>query len=94
LFQHIQHPGHGLSTSFEDGLLINFPHSLTQAIIGSDDIYLDAQPMYEGFSTQNIKETHITVETKTLDNLISSLFRYYKEVKTKHQFGFDILASF
>jgi len=94
LFQHIQHPGHGLSTSFEDGLLINFPNSLTQAIIGSDDIYLDAQPMYEGFSTQNIKETHIMVETKTLNNLISSLFRYCKEVKTKHQFGFDLLASF
>ncbi len=34
--------GHGLSSSFENGLCIKFPDFNTQAIIGKDDIYLDA----------------------------------------------------
>ena len=45
LFQHIQLPGHGIKSSFEDGLFIVFPTFQTRAIIGQSDIYLDAIPI-------------------------------------------------
>ncbi len=44
LFLHVRTPHHGLQSSFETGLYINFPDFQTKAIIGSDDIYLDALP--------------------------------------------------
>jgi hypothetical protein len=34
LFLHIQHPGHGLESSFDKGLYIIFPNFKTKAIIG------------------------------------------------------------
>jgi hypothetical protein len=45
LFQHIQLPGHGLKSSFEEGLFIVFPTYQTRGIIGQTDIYLDAIPV-------------------------------------------------
>jgi hypothetical protein len=44
LFLHVRTPHHGLHSSFETGLYITFPYFQTKAIIGSDDIYLDAVP--------------------------------------------------
>jgi hypothetical protein len=44
LFLHIKCPHHGLQSSFEDGLKIIFPEFTTSAILGKDDIYLDAVP--------------------------------------------------
>jgi hypothetical protein len=44
LFLHVRTPHHGLQSSFETGLYINFPDFQTKAIISSDDIYLDALP--------------------------------------------------
>lgn len=35
-----------------------------------------------------------SVETKTLDKLLSSLREYYKEVKTRRQLGLDVPAGF
>jgi hypothetical protein len=47
LFLHIQCPGHGLHSSFEDGLFICFPTFQTKAILGADDVYLDAVPVLQ-----------------------------------------------
>jgi len=44
LFQHIKSPGHGLNSSFEGGLSIKFPTFETKAVLGVNDIYLDAVP--------------------------------------------------
>jgi hypothetical protein len=44
LFLHIKNPQHGLHSSFDDGLKIHFPHCMTTAILGRDDIYMDAVP--------------------------------------------------
>ncbi len=44
LFLHVRTPHHGLQSSFENGLHIIFPTFQTKAILGSDDIYLDAIP--------------------------------------------------
>lgn len=46
LFVHAQLPAHGVYSSFEEGLFLNFPNFRTKAIIGQDDIYLDALPLY------------------------------------------------
>jgi len=45
LFLHIRSPNHGLNSSFEDGLHIIFPTFSTKAILGADDVYLDATPV-------------------------------------------------
>jgi hypothetical protein len=44
LLQHIKQPGHGIQSSYETGLYIKFPSFQTTAVVGSDDIYLDAVP--------------------------------------------------
>jgi hypothetical protein len=44
LFVHIQCPGHALNSSFQDGMTIIFPTFQTKAILGHDDIYLNATP--------------------------------------------------
>jgi len=46
LFQHIKTPNHGLKSTFDDGLYLNFPDFQTKAIIGSDDIYVDMLPIF------------------------------------------------
>ena len=45
LHLHIKTPQHGLESSYENGLFVNFPHFQTKAIIGEDDIYLDMIPV-------------------------------------------------
>ena len=44
LLIHIKTPGHGLDSSFDKGLHLTFPTFKTQALVGSDDIYLDIHP--------------------------------------------------
>lgn len=45
LFVHIQQPGYGLYSSFDEGLFINFPDFQSKAIVGDADIYLDIHPV-------------------------------------------------
>jgi len=45
LFIHIKTAGHGLESSYDDGLFITFPSFKTKAIIGATDIYLDIKPI-------------------------------------------------
>jgi hypothetical protein len=46
LFVHIQSPGHAVHSSFTDGLSIIFPDFESKALIGPDDIYLNASPLH------------------------------------------------
>jgi len=109
LFLHIQQPGHQLHSSFDDGLHIIFPNLSTKAIIGTNDIYLNALPLCEdpvilsSTSTEqtetfcrNLKQftTEVTQETKYLDNLLKNLRQYYKEVKTRRQLNLNVPAGF
>jgi len=41
---HIKQPQHGLKSSFEEGLHITFPQFTTKALVGNDNIYLNATP--------------------------------------------------
>jgi len=45
LFVHTQLPNHGVYSSYEDGLFLQFPDFRTKAVIGSDELYLDALPL-------------------------------------------------
>jgi hypothetical protein len=90
--------------------LLTFPTFNTQAIIGKDDLYLDAVPMLPGpsnvpFSTSSFhrlsENTVITEfqkevlnETDQLDNLLLHLRQYYDTIKTKHQLQFEVPAGF
>ena len=44
LFFHIRCPSHSLFSSYDEGLYIIFPEFLTKAILGQNDVYLDAVP--------------------------------------------------
>jgi hypothetical protein len=118
LFLHIQSPSHGLKSSFAEGMFIIFPTFQTKAILGADDIYLDAAPanstvidnhtpdskVYSKIDSsdtmdifcRNIKhfQSEIEHETKHIDNLLSSLQKCYKEIKTKRQLNLDVTAGF
>ncbi len=91
LFLHIKCPGHGLHSSFDTGLDIVFPEFSTKAIIGLNDIYLDAVPL-DDFMCLNITSlcpklaTSDTTKEPTVterDNILKLLHDYYKHVKMK-----------
>jgi len=44
LFIHVQQPNHGIHSSYDQGLFLKFQTFQTKAIIGRDDLYLDAIP--------------------------------------------------
>lgn len=52
LFLHIQHPNHGLQSSFESGLFVSFPNFTTKALIGEHDIYLNMIPTTSNFQSK------------------------------------------
>ncbi len=91
LFLHIKCPGHGLRSSFDSGLDIVFPTFSTKAIIGRDDIYLDAVPLVVPPcpNTTNLCRklttsdpvVESTIEER--DNILKLLRDYYKHVKMK-----------
>jgi hypothetical protein len=99
LFLHIKNPNHGFQSSFDTGLFLIFPQLQTQAIIGKDDLYLDAHPLvsfssndsssHDSTSTsvncRDIKslQEDVLQETDYLDHLLHSLHRYYTTIKTK-----------
>ncbi|MFN9982838.1 MAG: hypothetical protein ACK53Y_23110, partial [bacterium] len=58
LFQHIKTPNHGLKSTFDDRLYLNFPDFQTKTIIGSNDIYVDMLPLSlsQTDSTTSVRE--------------------------------------
>jgi len=110
LFLHTQLPHHGVYSSFEEGLFLQFPDFKTKALIGQSDIYLDAtpsnssselhsQPVVDEQSRatcHSIKQfqDNVLQETEYLDNLLHHLREYYRNVKTKRQLLMEVPAGF
>jgi len=110
LFLHIRSPGHGLDSSFQCGLYLSFPSFRLQAIIRTDDIYLDMLPITtDEFHDDNLPPSpssnlmycqHFTqVEELSntngkQDGILQDLRAYYDEVKTKRQLGLNVPAGF
>jgi hypothetical protein len=69
LFIHIQRPDRAVQSSFDEGLSIIFPTFRTKAIIGHDDIYLDATPMnFTSFSMdQTSVHSEVPISSTSLD---------------------------
>jgi hypothetical protein len=57
LFIHVQLPNHGLKSSFDQGLFLEFPTFQTKAIIGKNDLFLDALPLPENITKQQSSTT-------------------------------------
>jgi len=108
LFVHIKQQQHGVYSSFDDGLFLKFPSFTTKAIVGRDDIYLDAvpfsvttdtnlNPSMESFvqpCCRHIIQQSYTTDTLDQDNVLQSLRQYYADVKTKRQLNLDVPAGF
>jgi hypothetical protein len=102
LFLHIKCPGHGLRSSFDTGLDIVFPEFSTKAIIGLNDIYLDAVP-FDDFMCSDITSrcrkltTSDTTKEPTVtksDNILKLLRDYYKHVKMKRATNLPVPDGF
>jgi hypothetical protein len=99
LFLHVQLPNHGVRSTFESGLFLQFPNFETKAVVGHNDLYLDASPLCDTLNPgvrnssvhcpssicHNITafQEDITQETDHLDKLLLSLSQYYETIKTK-----------
>jgi hypothetical protein len=107
-FVHIKQQQHGVYSSFDDGLFLKFPSFTTKAIVGRNDIYLDAVPFSDNiYSTLNSSMEfsvppccrHIIQQpsdtgTSDQENILQSLRQYYTEAKTKRQLNLDVPAGF
>jgi hypothetical protein len=67
LFVHIKLQQHGVYLSFDDGLFLKFSTFTTKAIVGRDDIYLDAVPHSDNHVTSNFDHS-----SQTSNVLVSS----------------------
>jgi hypothetical protein len=110
LFLHVQLPIHGIHSSFDQGLFLQSPDFQTKAIIGRDDLYLDARPLSVQLLTNSSTPTlaplgnvcchimdfqkELAQETDHLDNLLYSLRKYYNTIKTKRQLKMEMPAGF
>jgi len=108
LFLHIQCPSHSLFSSYDEGLNIIFPEFRTKAILGQNDVYLDAAPAnsFQRFSQlsddmatdfcwhfkQDLE--NVDEDSKPDGELLKSLRKYYSEVKTKRQLNMSTPAGF
>jgi len=68
LFLHIRTPGHGLCSSFDDGLHIHFPTFSTKAILGKDDVYLDGLPVNVTSTTRPLFNPSFSMESSAMSN--------------------------
>jgi hypothetical protein len=110
LFLHIRSPGHGLDFSFQSGLYLSFPSFRSQAIIGTDDIYLDMLPITnDEIHDDNLPQSpssnlmycrHITQVDELSnsngkqDGILQDLCAYYDEVQTRCQLCLNVPAGF
>jgi len=110
LFIHVQLPKHGIQSSFDQGLFLQFPDFTTKAIIGCDDLHLDACPLSDHLTTISSNSTlapsstvcrhildfqeEVTKEQDHLDTLLFSLQQYYDSIKTKRQLRMEMPAGF
>jgi len=110
LFIRVQLPNHGIKSSFDQGLFLEFPNFQTKAIIGMHDLFLDALPLPENITKQQLSSNaqystevchHISNfqqdvlhETDHLDHLLFSLRQYYATIKTKRQLQLGTPAGF
>jgi hypothetical protein len=106
LFVHIQCPDHSISSSYDDGLFIKLPEFTSKAVLGHDDIYLDAVPSNSTVQCSTFESSQsvcrhqtqfdngVDHEISKVDNLLLTLRHYFQEIKTRRQLNMEVLAGF
>jgi len=78
IFLHIKTPQHGLESSYDKGLYIQFPHFKTKAIICTDDICLDTVPED---STSSDSFTSLTTTTLDTSSFCRNLTQFTSDLQ-------------
>jgi hypothetical protein len=86
LFLHIQRPDQALHSSFADGLSLVFPMFRTTAIIGTDDIYLDATPV--NFTSFSMNQE--SIGSNTSSSPLSSTFLCHHVTQIQDQLSSEL----
>ncbi len=73
LFVHIKSPKHGLNSTSDQGLFIQFPEFSTKAIIGTTDIYLNMTPVQEHSSTTYTPTFQLSTSIPDSSNALAPL---------------------
>jgi hypothetical protein len=63
LFLHVNTPGHGLETTSDQGVFITFPDFKTRAVLGENDIYLNALPYSQDSITSSCPSDPLPVSS-------------------------------
>jgi len=83
LHLHIKTPSHGLESSFEKGLYLQFPNFQTKAMIGEDDIYLDMLPMKASKNLKHRSRLPFQIYHQILRISVEILHSYLRIFKLK-----------
>jgi len=81
LFLHIQSLDHSIKSTCDEGLIISFPTFQTKAVIGKNDIYLNANPCTESIDDSNISRVHVSSD----NSVCKHLTQFQTEVATESQ---------
>ncbi len=92
LFLHVQLPGHGLESTFHEGLFINFPDFRSKAIIGKYAIYLDAKPYHTSDVSRSMSKVSIPTNSSS-SAFCCNIKRLQEEVTQETTKLDDILRS-
>jgi hypothetical protein len=86
----LKQPNHGLESSFERGLFLIFPKFKTQAIIGHNNIYLDATP-YPLSTANSFTDTSLSLLDTSMT--VCRHIKQFQEVLEKESHSIDSLLQ-
>jgi hypothetical protein len=89
LLLHIKQPNQGLESSFEGGLYLKFPHFTVPAVIGDDDIYLDAIPIHISDAAavkQSMISTSTTCDSNKNLNFCRQVLQFQEDVEKESNY--------
>jgi hypothetical protein len=89
LLLHIKQPNRGLESSFEGGLYLKFPHFTVPAVIGDDDIYLDAIPIHISDAAavkQSMISTSTTCDSNKNLNFCRQVLQFQEDVEKESNY--------
>jgi len=91
LFLHIKQQNHGVQSSFDEGLHLAFPEFTTKAIVGHNDLYLDAHPHPENRSGVDFPKSVLTNDLSICRH--HTILTTNNVVPTKDNNLFEVIVS-
>jgi hypothetical protein len=93
LFLHIKQPDHGLHSSFETGLHILFPTFQTQVVVGTDDLYLQAQPHADNKPSDQCILSLGSLDDVSMDTFCWHVDQFHSDINTESKNLDNLLKS-